>query len=412
MLIIYNLGIRLYYLFVFIFSFFHSKAKKWFNGRKNIFQHIQQKLSDNRTPIIWFHVASLGEFEQGKPVFERIKQLGNYKILITFFSPSGYEVRKNDQNIDYVFYLPLDTRQNACKFLDLVKPAAVFFVKYEFWYHFLHETQKRNIPLILFSGAFRPQQIFFKGYGGLFREILKKFTHIFVQNALSKTLLEQIGVSQVSMAGDTRFDRVRATVSNVIPIPKAEKFKGDEKLLIVGSCWGGDLDILVPFLNAFEQPLKTMIAPHEIKEKTLERLENQLQKKVVRFSKATLEQIGQAEVLLIDNVGMLANLYQYADFAYIGGAFGEGLHNILEPATFGIPVLFGKDYRHFPEAYHLIDRGGAFSVKDEKILMDIFTKLYQNEEQRLKAGKASENYILENIGGTDKVIDFFQNLNL
>ncbi|MCU0446931.1 MAG: 3-deoxy-D-manno-octulosonic acid transferase [Microscillaceae bacterium] len=427
MIFLYNLSIQLYYFLVWFASFFKDKAKKWYVGRKNIFQTLENQLEGNAAPIIWFHAASLGEFEQARPIIEAIKienppfdsknpksetqNQKSFKILLTFFSPSGYEVRKDYESADYVFYLPLDTPQNAQKFLNMVKPAAVFWVKYEFWYHYLRAIQNRQIPLILFSAVFRENQFFFKWYGKAFLNLLKGFTQIFVQNEQSYNLLKIKGLQNVQIAGDTRFDRVSATVQNVQSFPIVEQFKNHNKLLIIGSSWSEDLAVLLPFLNGFKFPLKVIIAPHEIQENKLQVLENQLVKKSIRYSQVQNikpEELKTFEVLLIDNVGMLASLYQSGEFAYIGGAFQQGLHNILEPATFGMPVIFGKKYHKNPEAQDLIALGGAFSIQNSAEFELLFERLYQNDEQRQAAGNICRTYIAQNIGGATKVWDYFQ----
>lgn len=412
---IYTVVMHGYNLLMSIASLFHSKAKQWRTGRIDWFGQLSKDLQGNPSPIIWFHAASLGEFEQGRSVLESIKakteELGNpHKILLTFFSPSGYEVRKGYEQADFVYYLPLDTPQNAKKFLDLVKPKAVFFIKYEFWINFILEIQKRKIPLILFSALFRKDQIFFKSYGKLFKDILPNYTQIFVQNDSSLEVLQSLRLNNTSQAGDTRFDRVFANSEFKTHNSVVEQFKSNQPLLVVGSCWGKDLDLLLPFLRSLDVPLKTVIAPHEIHESTLRRIEKALLGKVFRYSKARQvigTDLGQYSVLLIDNVGLLAQLYQYADFAYIGGAFGEGLHNILEPAAYGVPIFFGKEYQKFPEAIELVKSGGAFSVKDRSELVPIFDRIYHNEGLQSKIKNVNQGYVKKNTEGTKKIVDYF-----
>jgi 3-deoxy-D-manno-octulosonic-acid transferase len=441
MIFLYNFLIQIYYFLIWVAAFFNEKAKKWYLGRKNIFSALENQLKANQQPIIWFHVASLGEFEQARPIIEQLvhrpqptdhrpptdtEGIGlstidlkspihnsKLKILVTFFSPSGYEVRKDYESADYVFYLPLDTAQNAQKFLEIVQPKAVFWVKYEFWYHYLKAIQAQNIPLILFSATFRENQFFFKWYGNVFLNLLKGFSQIFVQNQESYNLLKINGLQNTQIAGDTRFDRVNATAQKAQSLPIIEKFKNQSKLLVIGSSWAEDLAVLLPVLNDFKDHLKIIIAPHEIKEKKLQSIENQLFKKTIRYSKIkenAPENLSDYEVLLIDNVGMLAALYQYGELAYIGGAFKQGLHNILEPATFGVPVIFGKDYRKYPEAQALIALGGAFSIQNQNDFALIIKQLYKNEAQRQAAGLACRNYILQNVGGTAKVLKYFRNV--
>lgn len=417
MLFLYNLGIRLYGLAIWIAAFFNPKAKLWLQGRKKQFARLRQALEGNQAPVVWFHTSSLGEFEQGRPVIEHIKaNHPEFKILITFFSPSGYEVRKDYDQADYIFYLPLDTKRNAQRFLKIVRPQAAFFVKYEFWYHFLNETQKAKVPMVLFSAIFREQQFFFKSYGSFFRKVIRNYTHIFVQNQVSVDLLTNIKVNNVSIAGDTRFDRVKAIADKLEKFPIIEHFINQQLTFVIGSSWWRDLAIIVPFLNDFGTPLKTIIAPHEINDNEIERLQGVLEKKSIRYSESKkldltnsehLKQLQESEVLILDNVGMLAWLYQYADFAYIGGGFGEGLHNTLEPAVFDTPVLFGREYDKFQEAIDLVAWGGAFSVKDREGLEAVMNDLYFNEDKRAQAAKVCTNYVLENLGSADKIYQYF-----
>lgn len=417
MLFLYNLGIRFYSLAVWLASFFNPKAKLWREGRKQLFPRLAEAFKDNKSPVIWFHTSSLGEFEQGRPVIEQIKaQHPELKILITFFSPSGYEIRHDYDKADYVFYLPLDTRSNAQKFLSIVRPHAVFFVKYEFWYHFLNETQKTHVPMVLFSSIFRKQQFFFKFYGSFFRKVLRNYTHIFVQNQVSVDLLKGIQVPNVSIAGDTRFDRVKDIANKQEKFPIVETFVNNQLTLVVGSSWWRDLAILVPFLNDFGTPLKTIIAPHEINDNEIERLQGVLTKKSIRYTQfqgkslddeTVRQQLEESDVLILDTIGMLAGLYQYADFSYIGGAFGEGLHNTLEPAVFDTPVLFGKEYDKYQEAVDLVDRGGAFSLKDTEELQNVMNELYFDEEKRARAAKVCTNYVIENLGSAEKIYKYF-----
>ncbi|HAS42714.1 MAG TPA: 3-deoxy-D-manno-octulosonic acid transferase [Microscillaceae bacterium] len=418
MLFFYNIGIQLYGFAIGIAAFFNPKAKLWREGRKKQFARLRKALEGNQAPVIWFHTSSLGEFEQGRPVIEHLKaNHPEFKILLTFFSPSGYEVRKDYDQADYIFYLPLDTKRNAQRFLNIVRPQAVFFVKYEFWYHFLNETQKANIPMVLFSAIFREQQFFFKSYGSFFRKVIRNYTHIFVQNQISVDLLTNIKVKNVSIAGDTRFDRVKAIADKLEKFPIIEHFINDQLTFVIGSSWWRDLAIIVPFLNDFGTPLKTIIAPHEINDNEIERLQDVLNKKSIRYSECKsmdltnpdqLKQLQESDVLILDNVGMLAWLYQYADFAYIGGGFGEGLHNTLEPAVFDTPVLFGKEYDKFQEAIDLVERGGAFSVKDRHELENVMNDLYFNEDKRAKAAKVCTDYVLENLGSSDKIYQYFE----
>ncbi|MBC8110841.1 MAG: 3-deoxy-D-manno-octulosonic acid transferase, partial [Verrucomicrobia bacterium] len=336
MLFLYNLGIFFYGFLARLLALWNPKAKLYIVGRNNIFSRIEQALQQQTKPLAWFHCASLGEFEQAKPVIEAFrKKYPDFFIFLTFFSPSGYEIRKNYAGADAIFYLPTDTQANARRFISRLKPDLVCFVKYDLWYHYLTELKKRQIKTILFSAIFRQNQLFFKSYGHFYRNILACFNHIFVQNDSSLVLLQSIGITQTSVAGDTRFDSVAENFANKKEILIAEKFKDGKKLLIVGSCWEADLTLIIDFISQFSYPLKIIIAPHEIKEWYFSKIEKEVNKKSVRFSQADVLTIAKAEILLIDNVGMLANLYKYGDFAYVGGGFGEGLQNFLETAVFG-----------------------------------------------------------------------------
>lgn len=380
-------------------------------GRKDVITKIQQAFTSNSAKVVWVHCASLGEFEQGRPLIEKLKQeFPDYKILLTFFSPSGYEVRKNYALADGVYYLPWDTKRNATSFLDAVKPALAVFVKYEFWYHYATELKKRSIPTLSIASIFRSEQLFFKPYGGFYSGILKKFSHFFVQNYASADLLKSIGITSVSVAGDTRFDRVVEIASNAASIPLAEVFKGEEKVMVVGSAWPEDMEVLAPFINEQGRHLKFIIAPHEIDETSLTRIEQGILQKHVRFSKANDKSVSDCSVLIIDNIGLLSRLYRYGEFAYIGGAFGKGLHNVLEAACYGIPIFFGnKSYQKFQEATDLINRGGAFEVADDH---DLSTKyeMVTAPENFLMACEVTKAYVHENLGATDKIMSYCRNI--
>jgi len=391
-------------------------------GRKNIFERLKTEISNSnnselRTPnfqLIWFHCASLGEFEQGRPLMEKLKlQQPNVKILLTFFSPSGYEIRKNYTGADYIFYLPMDTASNAKKFIEIVKPQKVFFVKYEFWFNYLSELKNRNIPTYLVSGIFREDHHFFKSTGAWFRKQLSAFTHFFLQDDKSIELLNSIGYPNSTLCGDTRFDRVFEVSKNVKQIDLVKQFVGNNKVLILGSSWRED-EKIVQSLKL--ESLKLIIAPHEIDEKHLSSIEAEfipllseglLRREgagvCLRYSLANENNIKEAQVLIIDNIGMLSSLYQYGTIAFIGGGFGKGIHNILEAATFGLPVIFGPNFHKFAEAKELIKLGGAFSVMDvseyEKT-MDLLS-----DEQVLKtASQISRMYVQGRIGATEKIL--------
>ncbi|WP_138991298.1 3-deoxy-D-manno-octulosonic acid transferase [Larkinella sp. C7] len=403
---LYTTSIRLYQAALQVAARFHPKARLAVEGRRGWLEQINTKLADNTAPIAWFHAASLGEFEQGRPVMEAFRQqYPRYKILLTFFSPSGYEVRKNYAGADYIVYLPFDTAANARQFVERVNPAIAFFIKYEFWYHYLRELKARQIPIFSFSAIFRPDQIFFKPYGGFYRSFLRFFNHILVQNQESVDLLKRIGVTNVTLAGDTRFDRVKQVADAKKDIPVARLFKADTPLLVVGSAWQADIDVLIPFLNRFEKPLKVIIAPHEIHDDEIERWRSQLPGQTLRFSEAQFlnhQTIKPFSTLIIDNVGMLSSLYQYGDFAYIGGAFGKGLHNILEAATFRMPLFFGPNYGKFQEAVDLVKAGAAFPVSNSAELETVFRRLYEDSSA---ASAISGDYVTLNTGATSKVME-------
>jgi 3-deoxy-D-manno-octulosonic-acid transferase len=411
MLFVYNCLLLIVRFGYAIAALFNAKASTFQEGRKRFFERLQSHLSTNSAPIIWIHCASLGEFEQGRPVIEKLKQeFPQYKILLTFFSPSGYEVRKNYAYADYIFYLPWDTRRNASRFVSLANPYLAIFIKYEFWYHYSTQLKKRNIPLLSVSSIFREHQLFFKPYGGFYRKILFNFNHFFVQSDESVKLLRELQLTNVTKAGDTRFDRVKELVKQGGDLPIAAQFKGNDKVMVIGSCWPEDLDVILPFINENYHHLKFIIAPHEIAESFMSNLEQSLNAETIRYSNVASGKSEHAHVLIIDNVGMLSRLYRYGEFAYIGGAFGKGLHNILEAACYGIPIFFGNQaYHKFQEAVDLINRGGAFDVADYR---DFKTKYEAvNVPQNfLLACEVTRQYVEENLGATEKVMQYCRKL--
>lgn len=410
MVMLYNFFIFVLRIGVYIAAFFNPKAKAFFRGRKNLLNKVQQDFQSVTDPVVWMHCASLGEFEQGRPVIERLKEeFPQLKIMLTFFSPSGYEVRKNYPLADFIYYLPLDTQRNARKFIVLTKPTLAIFVKYEFWYHFTRTLHQQRIPLVSISAIFRPNQIFFKSYGSLYRNILGHFTHFFVQNDTSVKLLNSIGFKNCTRAGDTRFDRVNQIVKRGEKLPVAEAFKNNQRLMVIGSSWPEDIDVLAPFIN--ENKLKFIIAPHEINESALADLEKMLQVKYIRYSQAQQKNLEDYTVLIIDNVGMLNTLYRYGEFAYIGGAFGAGLHNVLEAACYGVPIFFGnKNFEKFQEAVDLINRGGAFDVSDYTNLKAKYEMLNM-PESFLLACEVTRQYVIENLGATEKIMTYCRNIS-
>ncbi|GAB4037345.1 3-deoxy-D-manno-octulosonic acid transferase [Spirosoma jeollabukense] len=400
----YNTGIFTFQFLMRLVAPLNRKARQWVDGRQDWQAHLSAKLAKNsENPIAWFHAASLGEFEQGRPVIEAFRaHYPAYKILLTFFSPSGYEVRKNYDGADYIVYLPADTPHNARQFVALVKPQITFFIKYEFWYNYLYELNTANVAVISFSAIFRPSQLFFKPWGGFYRNLLRYFDHILVQNQESVDLLASIGITNVTKAGDTRFDRVAQVAADKKEIPLAAAFKNNQPVLVVGSAWPEDMHVLIPFLNTFNRSLRIIIAPHEIHDDEIERWRSQLAKPSVRFSQTNEPEIRNAEILFIDNVGMLSSLYQYGEFAYIGGAFKQGLHNILEAATFGMPLFFGPEYANYQEAVDLVKEGAAFPVSTVAELTLAFTKQYLD---RSEAAQISRDYVQRNIGATAQVMN-------
>lgn len=400
MLWIYNIGIAFYAILLKFASFFNPKAKLFTSGRKNIFQEIAKKIKPQDQPI-WFHFASLGEFEQGRPVLEAIKtKQPSQKIVVTFFSPSGYEIRKNYALAD-VFYLPLDTASNAKRFVDLINPKQAFFTKYEFWYHYFKVLNERKIPLYLISGIFRPNQVFFKWYGGFHRKILKNVSHFFVQNKESITLLKGIRIENVSLAGDTRFDRVYENTRQPKRLELIEKFCGQANVFIAGSTWLPDEKLLASLVEKYPH-WKFIIAPHEIGQTHIEEIE-ELFPKAVKFSVID-SQLSEnlPQILIVDNIGMLSSLYQYAKVAYIGGGFGVGIHNTLEAAAFDLPVIFGPKYDKFQEAKDLIEIDAAKSISTEDELLNAFEYFKENE----KASVAAKNYVEEQKGATELIVNF------
>jgi len=408
---IYSLSIATTRLLFSIAATFHAKARLFVDGRKGIFKKLENSLAGNAMPLVWVHCASLGEFEQGRPIMEAFrKQHPHFKILLTFFSPSGYEVRKNYAGADYIFYLPWDTASNAKRFIEITKPTLAVFIKYEFWFHYSKELSTKAIPLISASCIFRKDQIFFKSYGGFFRRILKYFNHFFVQTNQSIKLLKQVGIETVTLSGDTRFDRVHDITQNSNLIDLAKQFKDNDKVFVVGSLWPEDLEVLAPFINENKGLIKFIIAPHEINEKFLKEIETSIHVKSVRFSK-TGQHLNTYDVLIIDNVGMLSSLYRYGEFAFVGGAYGKGLHNILEAACFGVPIFFGnKNYEKFEEAKELIMRGGAFSVSDYSELKSNYELMISRPENYLLACEVTKSYVVENLGATEKIMSYCNKL--
>jgi 3-deoxy-D-manno-octulosonic-acid transferase len=402
----YLIAISFYTFVIKISAFINKKAKLFHDGRKNWYPNLKKKL-DPDSKYIWFHCASLGEFEQGRPVIEYIKkELPDYKIVLTFFSPSGYEIRKNYNAADIVMYLPSDTLYNARKFIDLVRPEKAFFIKYEFWYFFITELKKREIPAYLISGIFRENQIFFSKtpWGRWFRKILFSFSHFFIQDEKSAELLSKSGLTNYSVCGDTRFDRVAEIAANSGEFPVIKKFKDGNPLIVAGSTWQPDEEILTEFINK-NDGIKIVFAPHEVESSNIKRLQEMIKKPSVRYSAATSENILKADAMIIDSIGILSSLYKYGTVAYIGGGFGVGIHNILEPATFGLPVIFGPNHKKFREAIDLVNLGGAFPVNNQAELTDKINNLLTCKNKLTESSEITIKYVKQNQGATKFIIN-------
>ncbi len=401
------MGLALYALLLRLVAPFNPKAAAWVAGRRGLLPHIAQALAAEAAPRLWVHCASLGEFEQGRPLIGGLReQYPGHKIVLTFFSPSGYEVRKNWPGADYVFYLPLDTPDNARTFVQLVQPKLAVFVKYEFWYYYLRELRQRGISAVVVAAIFRPGQVFFKPWGSFFRQILAQLQHIFTQNEESAELLRGIGLTRVRVAGDTRFDTVAATaLAPPRALPLVDAFVADgAPVLVAGSTWPEDLPALAPLLRKHARAMRFIVAPHEVSEAHLLEVEAAMPGLTVRYSRATPATVAEARLLLIDNVGLLSQLYRFGRFAYIGGAFGAGLHNTLEAAAFGLPVFFGPRYAKFQEAVALVALGCAFPAHSAQELEAAFDRLYYNEDARLKVQDVSLDYVHTHAGATGRIL--------
>jgi 3-deoxy-D-manno-octulosonic-acid transferase len=383
--------------------------KLFVDGRKEVFTILQSKINPN-DKTIWFHAASLGEYEQGLPVIEKIKvQYPNHKIVVTFFSPSGYEVRKNNTIADVTVYLPLDTKSKAKMFLKLVHPELVFFIKYEYWPNYLNELKKLEIKTYLISGIFREKQAFFKWYGGFYRNALKTFDYFFVQNDSSKKLIQSIGFNNVKVSGDTRFDRVVSILERDNSLDFIEQFKNNKTTIVIGSSWPKDESLLVNFINNASDDIKFIIAPHNIKSEQIQELKNSITKKSILFSDVQtrlIASLSENNVFIIDTIGILTKIYSYADIAYVGGGFGNpGVHNILEPATFGVPIVIGPNYSHFAEATALVHQEGCLSISNQNELNDAFNLLINNEDERHEKGHICSTFVQMNKGATTIILN-------
>ncbi len=409
MLFLYNFIVHFADFLLKITAFFSPKIKLFVDGRKEVFSILKSKISPNDKSI-WFHAASLGEYEQGLPVIEKIKlKLPNHKIVVTFFSPSGYEVRKNNAVADATVYLPLDTKQNAQRFIKIINPELVFFIKYEYWPNYLNELKKLQIKTYLISGVFREKQVFFKWYGGFYKNALQTFDYFFVQNESSKKLLQSIGFENVKISGDTRFDRVVSILERDNSLDFVEKFKNNQITIVVGSSWPKDEELLIKYINQAPENIKFIIAPHNIKAVQISNFKSQISKTTVLFSDvASLHatMLSNANVFIIDTIGILTKIYSYADIAYAGGGFGNpGVHNILEPATFGIPIVIGPNYSHFAEATALVHQEGCASISNQKELNEALDNLIFNEDIRYEKGHICSTFVQMNKGATDVILN-------
>ena len=407
---IYNLIVIIAAQLLKIIALFSPKMKLFVDGRKSVFQTLANKIqSSDKT--IWFHAASLGEYEQGLPVIEAIKQqFPNHKIVVTFFSPSGYEVRKNNTVADVTVYLPLDTISNAKQFIELVHPEMVFFIKYEYWPNYLNELKKQQIKTYLISGILRENQAFFKWYGGFYRNALKTFDYFFVQNESSKKLLQSIGFNNVKVSGDTRFDRVVSILERDNSLDFIEQFKNNKTTIVIGSSWPKDESLLVNYINQSSDNVKFIIAPHNIKSEQIQELKNAISKKTILFSEKDNVNLSNPNVFIIDTIGILTKIYSYADIAYVGGGFGNpGVHNILEPATFGVPVVIGANYSHFAEATALVNMEGCISIQNQIQLNEAFDLLLHNEDERLEKGHICSTFVQMNKGATQTIMHHILN---
>lgn len=407
MFVLYNLVVLLTEVLLGFLALLSPKMKLFVAGRKGVFEKLSAAIKPT-DKTIWFHAASLGEYEQGLPVMEQMRnKFPNHKIVLTFFSPSGYEVRKNNTVADVTLYLPLDSASNARRFISLTHPDLVFFIKYEYWPNYLKELQKQNIRTFLISGIFRENQLFFKWYGGFYRNALASFAHFFVQNAASEKLLRRLGKTNVSVSGDTRFDRVAAILEKDNHLPFIDQFKNKIPTVVVGSSWPKDEELLVRFINQNTLPIKFIIAPHNIKTEQIAALQKNITKKTVLFSEKENKSLADFEVFIIDTIGLLTKIYSAGDVAYVGGGFGNpGVHNVLEPATFGLPIIIGPNYSHFAEATELVARGGCLPVENTNQLKELLEKLIKDPKHRRDIGQICASFVQQNKGATHHILDY------
>jgi 3-deoxy-D-manno-octulosonic-acid transferase len=405
MRILYKIGINIYFLLVLIASPFKEKARRWIKGRKGMWKKIKIAGGTDRD-VYWFHCSSLGEFEQGRPLIESIrKENPEIFVLLTFFSPSGYELRKNYTGADLVTYLPLDSPVNSWRFINIVKPAAVYFIKYEFWFYYLRNLKKKNVPVFLVSAKFREEQAFFKWWGRWYRKFLNYFSHFFVQEEVSSDLLKSLGHNNVTISGDTRFDRVYQISQASRSYPGIELFKQNKIILVAGSTWDKDEEFLVRFINKSDENIKFILAPHEINSKKIYRLIASLEPPVVRFTDEDKSHFTDARIMIIDTIGHLSSVYKYGNLAYIGGGFGSGIHNILEAATYHLPVIFGPNHKKFTEANEMIQKEAAFVINDYNELNDKLEELLNDSSRLKKCSEKAGEYVKSRIGATQAIMN-------
>jgi 3-deoxy-D-manno-octulosonic-acid transferase len=406
--ILYNLLMIKVEIMLSILKLFNLKIRKFVNERKNVIQILEKQISENEK-YIWIHVASLGEYEQGLPVFEHIKSLyKNHKIVLSFFSSSGYNARKNNPISDITVYLPLDTSKNVKKFLDVIKPKMAFFVKYEFWPNYLKSLNKRNTPTYLISGVFRENHWFFKFYGFWMRKVLRSFTHFFVQNNSSKKILSKFNINNCSVMGDSRYDRVMELLNQNNEVPFLKDFKNNKLCIVAGSTWKEDDDLIINFINSNSSTNTCwIIVPHQINLKYIKELRNQIKFNSILLSELNFESFHNINLIIVDSVGLLTKLYSYADISYVGGGMGKfGLHNTLEPAVYKIPIIVGQNFKNFPEVSELIDLNGIISVNNSDSFETEIIELIQSNDKRNKMGKINFEYIKSNLGASKKVISY------
>lgn len=411
MFILYNLAIYVTSFFLHIIAFFNPKVNLFIKGRKKVFAELQKHINA-KDSTIWVHAASLGEYEQGLPIVEKLKaEYPTYKIVVSFFSPSGYEVIKQSTTANLVTYLPLDTAKNAKRFIKLLQPKIAIFIKYEIWPNMLKELKSDGIPILLISAIFKNDQIYFKWYGGFMRNALEKFSHFFIQDLESEKLLNSIGLNNTTITGDTRFDRVSEILQQNNSLVFMDNFTKNYQCFVMGSTWPEDEDLLVAYINAASHKMKYVIAPHTIVPKEIDRLRQQIKKRTVLLSEISENPQVEAEVIIVDTIGLLTKIYSYADIAYVGGAFAtRGLHNTLEPAVFGIPVIIGPIYAGFKEAEELVKLSGIFSVRDKVEFASLADKLFLDVDFRSKAGTINASYINNNKGASIQVMNHIRTL--